>query len=326
MTERNDEQPMRPFTLRGINSFFVGGGNSSLELAPTENVALAMGSKPVPLEQSGDFETGQMYVQGFLGASEADTTPILMWHGGGMTGVTWETTPDGRPGWLELALRDRFDVYVSDALERGRSSAPPQAITTMSPVFRTKALAWDVFRMGPDGGYVTTPQDRQPFPGQRFPMQAFDMLARQFVVRWPELLPMVKTAYREYLARFESCIIIAHSQAGGLAIETALAQPGRVRALILVEPSGAPDIKTVEATKDIPHLVIWGDYFTESPRWRENRSIVEGYLNAITSHAGRVDIIDLPARGIHGNSHCPMMDNNSAEIWTMISAWIKALD
>jgi pimeloyl-ACP methyl ester carboxylesterase len=326
MTERNNEQPTQPFTLRGISSFFVGGGNVSLDLAPTDNVALAMGSKPVPLEQSGDFETGQMYVQGFLGAPEAETTPLLMWHGGGMTGVTWETTPDGRPGWLELALCDRFDVYVSDAVERGRSSAPPQAITAMAPVFRTKALAWDVFRMGLEGGYVSTPQDRQPFPAQRFPMHAFDILAQQFVARWPELLPMVKTAYREYLAGFSASIIIAHSQAGGLAIETALAVPGRVRALILVEPSGAPDIKTIEATIDIPHLVIWGDYFTQSPRWRENRSVVEDYLNAVTVEGGQVDIIDLPARGIHGNSHCLMMDNNSAEIWAMVSEWIRALD
>ena len=31
--------------------------------------------------------------------------PLLMWHGGGLTGVTYETTPDGREGWLNYFLR-----------------------------------------------------------------------------------------------------------------------------------------------------------------------------------------------------------------------------
>jgi hypothetical protein len=42
-----------------------------------------------------------------------------MWHGGGLTGVTYETTPDGREGWLNLFVRKGWDVYVSDAVERG---------------------------------------------------------------------------------------------------------------------------------------------------------------------------------------------------------------
>ena len=103
------------FRLRGLNSFFVGAESVHLDLPPTGNVALAMGSAARPLQQAGDYETGQMYVQGFLGAEDDTSLPLMMWHGGGMTGVTWETTPDGRPGWLELALRDGFDVYVSDA-------------------------------------------------------------------------------------------------------------------------------------------------------------------------------------------------------------------
>ena len=44
-----------------------------------------------------------------------------MWHGGGLTGVTYETKPDGKPGWLNYFLRKGWDTYVSDAMERGRS-------------------------------------------------------------------------------------------------------------------------------------------------------------------------------------------------------------
>jgi pimeloyl-ACP methyl ester carboxylesterase len=310
------------FRLRGLNSFFVGAESVHLDLPPTGNVALAMGSAARPLQQAGDYETGQMYVQGFLGADDDTSLPLMMWHGGGMTGVTWETTPDGRPGWLELALRDGFDVYVSDAMERGRAAPPPDAVNGMDVVFRPKELSWDVFRMGPVGGYATDPAARQIFPGQRFPMAAYDTLARQFVPRWPALVDRVKRAYRAYLERFPECIVMAHSQGGGMAIETTLAVPGHAKALVLVEPSGAPDFDDVGANADIPHLVVWGDFFAQSPRWQEYRAEVERYLDAVTAAGGRVNVIDLPAMGIMGNSHCPMMDDNSAEIWRMVSDWL----
>jgi hypothetical protein len=34
-----------------------------------------------------------MYVQYFLPAKRRGTVPLLMWHGGGLTGVTYETKP-----------------------------------------------------------------------------------------------------------------------------------------------------------------------------------------------------------------------------------------
>ena len=40
---------------------------------------------------------------------------------GGLTGACWETTPDGRPGWLHNFLSAGFAVYVLDNVERGRS-------------------------------------------------------------------------------------------------------------------------------------------------------------------------------------------------------------
>jgi hypothetical protein len=37
---------------------------------------------------------------------------------------------------------------------------------------------------------------------------------------------------------------------------------------------------------------------------------------------GRVDELNLPARGIRGNSHMLMMDANSDEIAGLIQAWL----
>ena len=74
----------------------------------------------------------------------------MLWHGGGLTGVTWETKPDGKPGWQMFFLNAGHDVYVSDAVERGRASwARYPEIFKTEPLFRTKKEAWEVFRIGP---------------------------------------------------------------------------------------------------------------------------------------------------------------------------------
>jgi len=316
------------FALRGMTSFFVGGGNQRIDLTPSEGVALAMGSEKRSLEQTGDYQAGQMYVQGYLAADQNGLPPLLMWHGGGMTGTTWESTPDGRPGWVELALRDHFDVYVSDAVERGRASFPPNAITGLHAVFRPKELAWRIFRMGPEGGYASRPDARRPFANQRFPVSSYDTFANQFVARWPALAPLVKTAYSEYIDMFEKTIIVAHSQGCGYAQEVALSHPDRVRAVILVEPSGSPtdrSAQSVRRLKTVPHLVIWGDFFEQSPVWQDYRQTVDTYLDALRAADVPVDVIDLPAQGIRGNSHFPMMDDNSSDVWRIISDWIRHL-
>lgn len=57
-----------------------------------------------------------------------------------MTGVNWDTTPDGRPGWQMFFLRAGFDTYVSDAVERGRASwAPFPQVYPEAPFFRCQS-------------------------------------------------------------------------------------------------------------------------------------------------------------------------------------------
>ena len=46
-----------------------------------------------------------MYVQYVKLANPKARYPLLLWHGGGLTGVTWESKPDGKPGWQLFFLR-----------------------------------------------------------------------------------------------------------------------------------------------------------------------------------------------------------------------------
>lgn len=87
-----------PLCLREIRSFCVGGSVRTLQGLAVEQRRLAQNGPARSVDPNGDYISGQMYVQAYLQARPTRRVPLLLWHGGGMTGANWETTPDGRPG------------------------------------------------------------------------------------------------------------------------------------------------------------------------------------------------------------------------------------
>lgn len=92
------------------------------------------------------------------------------WSGrpcGGLTGVTWETTPDGREGFDTLFLRHGSNVCVSDAVERGRASwAQFPEINPVPPCFNSYAERWTTYRLGP--------KYPESYEGTRFDADKYD--------------------------------------------------------------------------------------------------------------------------------------------------------
>jgi hypothetical protein len=44
----------------------------------------------------------------------------------------------------------------------------------------------------------------------------------------------------------------------------------------------------------------------------------------VRAAGGTVDVVDLPERGIRGNSHMVMMDRNGGEVAALIQDWLGA--
>ncbi len=131
--------------LAGIDSFFVGGRSVVLSGLPVAARRMAMGAVPRPVDPNGTYVTGQMYVQRLRQRPPRHPFPVLLWHGGGHTSACWETTPDGRPGWLAWFLARGFDVLVSDAVERGRAGFRPSGeLTSADPKARATDAALQV--------------------------------------------------------------------------------------------------------------------------------------------------------------------------------------
>lgn len=74
-----EEQSQKPIALKTMGSLFFGGNVKTLENGVTFH---------------GDHGYAQYYIP-----QDSRNLPIIMWHGIGQSGKTFETTPDGREGY-----------------------------------------------------------------------------------------------------------------------------------------------------------------------------------------------------------------------------------
>src|SRR3984893_15064651 len=111
------------YLVKEVGSFHVGGHTETLNGLPSKEIVFSPGAPPIKVDPNGEFEVEQMYVQFVKLAQPKSKLPLLSWHGGGLAGVTWETKPDGKPGWQQFFLNAGYDIYVSDAVGRGRASS-----------------------------------------------------------------------------------------------------------------------------------------------------------------------------------------------------------
>lgn len=316
--------PDAPVLLKSLRSHFLGGREAVASGLPVLRRQVVGNGAARAIDMNGSYCAGQLYVQEYRLAEPRHPHPVLLWHGGGMSGAQWESTPDGRQGWLWRLLQSGYDVFVADAPERGRASwAMYPQIYDAAPIFRSKEEAWHLFRIGPANGYAPRGQPRRAHPGQQFPADAFDTFAKQFVPRWLAHDAMALDAYSELLDLAGPCIVIGHSQGGGYATQLARECPGPIRAVVAVEPTGTPE--RVDGSLP-PQLLVWGDHFDHHDTWQRYRAQTDAYWNALRRAGRRADVLDLPAAGIAGNSHFCMLDRNSDRIAELIVDWLNGLD
>ncbi|MBB4937673.1 hypothetical protein FHR32_001978 [Streptosporangium album] len=315
--------------VREVGSYFVGGKSITLADAPSRDAFVAAGRSPARVDPNGDFETGQVYVQFVRLARPRSSLPLLMWHGGGLTGVSFETTPDGRPGWQQQFLAGGHDVHLADGFGGGRASWQryPE-ISQAEPLFRTKQELWELFRIGPAGSYATDPAKRRPYPDTQFPVAAFDRFVKQVVPRFRTYDQSTQAGYNALVAQVGPNVVLTHSAAGPLGFASTIAAPDLVRAHVAIEPSGAPDPDSVDLKRlsRIPHLIIWGDRLglnEPGNSWTELYTSTRRFHDALRKAGGKSTWIDLPSEGYRGNSHMIMMDRNSRQVSNLINSWLK---
>lgn len=294
------------YRLKDFGSYTVGGRMVTVAGRPRHEVAFTPTTRYMH-DPNGTFAAEAAYVQYFVPERRRDRPPVVLLHGGGMTGSIWETTPDGRKGWLHHLLDRGLEVHVVDNVERGRAGWIP-GLWPGEPVMRSLEEAWTLFRFGNADGFAT----REAFPGQRFPVDRLEHFARCFVPRWTSTTDVQVTAFLALLERLGTASVICHSQGGEIALRALAVAPARVAALVAIEPSGIPALSAAEALP--PITLLHGDYLSIDPIWTELlRSwtlLAERYPN--------VGLVDLSAT-FPGTSHMAMLDRGTEAVAALVA-------
>ena len=117
---------------------------------PVKEIVFTPGGVPAKVDPNGKYQVEQMYVQYFLPQNTKGKLPLLMWHGGGLSGVTYETKPDGKPRLAATISSATAGTSTSPTpIERGRSGWT--STFKGDPMFLPVGDPWERFRIGPIG-------------------------------------------------------------------------------------------------------------------------------------------------------------------------------
>lgn len=338
---QDNQAENRPIVLRTMGSILFGGSVTTFEDGDTFH---------------GDHGYAQFFVP-----QTSRTLPMVMWHGIGQHGKTYETTPDGREGYMQIMPRNNWSVYIMDQPRRGRAGRTMAAETkSRVPTTLKESAAWDAFRIG----VWVPPAPRTTFSGVQFPLDDFSV--DQF---WRQQTPdtgeepftaehrkfMAKTV-GDLFAKIGPGILMTHSNSGQYGWATAMENPDLVKAVIAYEPGAcafpegerpeepeiahplvkefqAPQMVPMEEFKKLtkmPILIIYGDNISETPSeifnvevWRMAKYRAKQFVDAVNRHGGDATLVDLPAMGIHGNTHIPFADSNNLEIAKQLFDFLK---
>lgn len=290
------------YALADFGSYHAGGRIARVTRGAPRQIAFTREASHL-YDPRGHFAVGAAYVQWFRPAGPRDAPPVVLVHGGGMHGGTWETTPDGRPGWLHGLLDMGREVHVVDMAERGRAGFAP-GHWEGEPILRSLEEAWTLFRIGPAAGFAA----RRPYPGSLFPARALEALGARFCPRWLTTGEMQRAALEAVLDRTGPAELVVHSQGAEAAFDLEAARPGLFAALRAVEPSSRPPGGGMAG--GAPLTILTGDFLDTDADWQAR---AEGW-RAIPG----AQVRDAAAEIAPGFTHLPMMDLRSPDALALL--------
>jgi pimeloyl-ACP methyl ester carboxylesterase len=229
-----------PITLKTMGSFMFGGTVTKTPAGETFH---------------GDHGYAQYYLP-----ENSRNYPLIMWHGIGQSGKSFESTPDGREGFQAILPRRDWPVYIIDQPRRGRAgytkakSSDPKA-TDAVPTIMMESSVWDAFR----NGIWVPPLAATLFPGVKFPHDpaSIEQFFRQQTPDTgeepltPEHRAFMGQAMAELLKRTGPAVLITHSNSGQYGWAAGMASPDLVKAIVAYEP-GACAFPDGERPEEIP--------------------------------------------------------------------------
>lgn len=320
--------------LRTMGSLFFGGTVETLESGDTFH---------------GDHGYAQYYIP-----QNSYNYPIIMWHGIGQSGKSFESTPDGREGYMAILPRKNWAVYIIDQPRRGRAGRTKDTLenATLSMLEAYESEAWNAFR----NGIWKKPNKPYLFEGVQFPNDA-DSIEQFFRQQTPDTGAPYNVEYEEFMGETMAdllkitgpAILMTHSASGSYGWNTALIAEEFLKAIVAYEPGffifpEGEEIEYIESPLDFikdnynrpkristnefikltkfPILIVWGDNISTEPTnevvneefWRVASIRAKEFADTVNKYGGDATLVMLPEIGIKGNTHAPFADLNNEEI------------
>jgi hypothetical protein len=318
------QTPKPPLMLRAQGSFVQGG-----EVKVTEAGDLGPGS---PAGQH--FTIRQMYVEYMIPQGNSGKVPVVMVHGGGLSGKSYETTPDGRMGWDEYFVRNGHAVYNVDQASRARSGFDPTVINKVKAGLlpldalpnvgrTTDEGAWQNFRFGPSFGV--------PWPDTQFPVEHADEFSQQGI---PSLNAFLEPPDPNYKALSDlaidlgGAVLMGHSQSSAFPLYAGILNSAGIKGAVFLETTNAARCtlftdQEIAKLTTFPIMFMYGDHLDQQPA-----GVLAAFNNCkaliakINAAGGNAVMIHPAELGIKGNSHMMMLDKNNLQLADLILKWI----
>ncbi len=252
--------------------------------------------------------------------------PILFNPGGGHTARVYDTTPDGREGWLTLFLREGFPTYGVDRVNTGRSGSDicklnaarlGRAPLTDIPIMNRYSAesAWVTFRWGPKFGAA--------YPETQFPIEAASNYYPQTLTTYRDPAETQKSvaAFSALLDKVGPSILQTWSSSGLLGYLTAIERPDLVKGILAVETS-ATAFDNIPAEK-LPILARVPIYIVIGDHAQDRVDASRAFQKKMAALGGHVTVDVLPEAGIYGNGHTLMLEKNNKQIMFRMIAWME---
>ena len=188
---------------------------------------------------------GAMYMDVWVPRQVRSPYPVIMFHANGQTGVQWQQTPDGRPGWAYRLVEQGYVVYMVDYPTRGRSAYVPLPGPNKQPIdgnlnIRTALELERIWTNTRERGDFPLKMRHTQWPGTgKIGDPVFDNFMKSQVQSAGQAINLAREATTALLDTLNTPVIMfAHSQGGGMAFDVTEARPQLVRAMVNIEPGG----------------------------------------------------------------------------------------
>jgi len=334
-------KPPRLASLAVILALGCSGGSQAGQARPTA------ASSPIVLASEGSFEAGGSVTGTGDAATSCDhghveyqiplharRTPLFLWHSSSV--AVWQRRWDGGEGFQSIFLRRGYPVYLWDGPRVGRANYGCVSYTfTAKPGRDAQSfLAW---RLGP--------RFMQFYPGVQFPAndaQAWDQAVR---ARYDEFdtvanAQLESDAAAKALDRIGPTVLVTNSAGGFRAMLTAL-KTRNVAAIVAYEtpgfvfpegegpppgngPFGPVAVPRAEFDKltRMPIQLVYGDNLDKAPQWARAFAQAKKWVAIVNAHGGHAEVLHLPDRGLHGNTHIAFADLNNVAVADLLSEFL----